>query len=144
VLRYKPQKPAILISISDPDLAPPKFPVDVLGQYKDGLVIQFWDAEAEGDYPRSFPDPTRLALGKPVTREGLFSVKQGVEILDFVGKYRDVREIVIHCSAGMCRSPAVAAALQFLLDRQTSSYLFAPYRPNLLVYARIIEASCGG
>ena len=78
-------------------------------------------------------------------REGLtlFSGEQARQVLDFVYEHRDeVRVIACHCKMGMCRSPAVLAAVaevmgqkdDFLRDERGRP----KYRPNRYVYRTLL------
>lgn len=78
-------------------------------------------------------------------REGLtlFSREQARQVLDFVYEHRDeVRVIACHCKMGMCRSPAVLAAVaevmgqkdDFLRDERGRP----KYRPNRYVYRTLL------
>lgn len=56
---------------------------------------------------------------------------------DFIDKYKDsVEEIIVHCSAGISRSSATAAAIALYLgeDEQRIIWNNYKYRPNRLVY----------
>lgn len=72
----------------------------------------------------------------------LFSSEMANQVLDF---YLNMKEqgteiIFVHCSMGMCRSPATAAALQ-KLDSGDDHIWFATKRPNMLVYRKILIAA---
>lgn len=92
-------------------------------QCKGVLRLAFLDADA----PRS-DDAT-----------GLFSTEHATAICDFVEQHRRVvRRIVVHCDAGLSRSPGVAAALAVCLGGSDEEF-FRRYRPNMLVYRRLLE-----
>jgi predicted protein tyrosine phosphatase len=60
-------------------------------------------------------------------------------IWDFVDVVWDkIDLLVIHCLAGVCRSPAVAAAIAKIKYGDDSLY-FKSYLPNALVYRTMIE-----
>jgi hypothetical protein len=72
-------------------------------------------------------------------RADSFTASQAVEILDFVERVWDRMEVLlIHCEAGMSRSPGVAAALSRIHygdDGPWGEYDF----PNSLVYQRLVD-----
>lgn len=71
--------------------------------------------------------------------------EQAQEILQFVESVQGQIEcLLVHCDAGMSRSPAVAAAIAkiFIGEDEDKSY-FQRYFPNYLVYKLILEARFG-
>lgn len=71
--------------------------------------------------------------------EGLFSQADARRIWDFVLAHRaQVACMVIHCNAGVSRSPGVAAALARVL-RGDDAEFFARYRPNSRVYRILLD-----
>ena len=76
-----------------------------------------------------------------VTEEAFFSHEQAEQILDFYFGMRDRAEVMlVHCEAGVSRSPGVAAALTVVQDGPRTDHIwFARYCPNILVYRRILE-----
>lgn len=74
----------------------------------------------------------------------LFSSDQALEILDFVHEHHaEVTMIACHCKMGMCRSPAVLAALAAVM-RQDDSFLRdergrPKYRPNRYVFETLLQ-----
>lgn len=70
----------------------------------------------------------------------LMTTTQAESIWKFVDSHKnEVGAVVIHCEAGVSRSPAVAAALCKALggnDRQ----FFRRYQPNMHVYRLMVEA----
>jgi len=69
----------------------------------------------------------------------LFSPDHAREIWDFVLRHREVDRIVVHCDAGVSRSPAVAAALARILKDDDAEYFAGRYRPNTRVYRMLLE-----
>lgn len=113
----------ILISIQDPDEPPVELPEPP--NCRGILRLQFDDILDRRD------------------GQTLFSGEQAHEILDFVYEHRDeVRVIACHCKMGMCRSPAVLAAVaevmgqkdDFLRDERGRP----KYRPNRYVYDTLL------
>jgi predicted protein tyrosine phosphatase len=70
----------------------------------------------------------------------LFSDAHADELLDFYQHAKDngCEVVFIHCAAGICRSPATAAALQ-KIEIGEDHIWFATKRPNMLVYRTILE-----
>lgn len=73
------------------------------------------------------------------SRPDSFAVVQAAELLDFVAATWDsIQVLLIHCEAGMSRSPGVAAALSRIYygdDGPWGEYDF----PNSLVYQRLVD-----
>lgn len=120
-----PQVPHCIISISDTraDRADPATNDLTL----DVLFLAFHDT----DVPRPGMD--------------LFTPEQAREILRFYERYKgEVGLFVAHCNAGMCRSPAVIAALQ-KIHTGNDDVWFRTKTPNSLVYRTILGEAydCG-
>ena len=77
---------------------------------------------------------------KKLKNRVLFTPAMADAVLDFYSSMKEhgVEIMFIHCHAGMCRSPATAAALQ-KIDAGDDSIWFATKRPNMLVYRTILE-----
>ena len=119
IQNIKPTEPHIIISISDPqqgraDIADNAHTVDV-------LFMEFHDInKAEHDMI-------------------LFSQDHAVQILNFFKHYwNQIDLVIVHCNAGMSRSPAVAAALT-KISNQDDNVWFKTKTPNSLVYRTILE-----
>jgi predicted protein tyrosine phosphatase len=70
----------------------------------------------------------------------LFDEAHARSIVEFVRAHeRDIDRIVVHCDAGMSRSPAVAAAITRSMGEDDAAW-FKRYRPNMRVYRRLLEA----
>lgn len=68
----------------------------------------------------------------------LFSKDDARRILEFYKDYKDkVTRIIVHCDAGISRSPAVAAALYRIEGRMDDNW-FKHYHPNRRVYSLIL------
>lgn len=71
--------------------------------------------------------------------EGLFSRDDARQIWRFLlPLHKKLRCIVLHCSAGVSRSPGVAAALSNVLCGDDQSF-FERYRPNRRVYTLLLD-----
>ena len=88
--RYEPCGVEVCISISDPDVAPAQL-------------------------SRAFVAVLRLAftdiVAAPAPEDVLFAAEHAGDILRFVELWPDVERIVVHCNAGVSRSPGVALGL---------------------------------
>jgi predicted protein tyrosine phosphatase len=113
-----------VISISDPGSRRPK--VRKQSGLRAVLRLCFHDAE-----PTGMPD-----LDRRVT---CMHADQARQIWEFVTQHADVGTIVVHCEAGMSRSPAVAAALceAMGMDDRFSR----EYQPNAHVYRLVLDAA---
>lgn len=114
------------------------------------LVISI--ADADGVHP-SLPDvPTRRGLLRVAFDdvspkrhdshggERAMQPAHAQEIRAFVEAHiEEIELIVVHCEAGMCRSPAVAAALWRWLEGGRGPF-FETFRPNPHVYRIMVEA----
>ena len=90
-------------------------------QQIDLLQVYFWDTEFKREDV------------KCVTTE------DAAEILDFVDKVWDkVEYLMVHCLAGMSRSPGVAAAVA-RLKYGNDDFYFKNYMPNTMVYRTILN-----
>jgi predicted protein tyrosine phosphatase len=99
----------------------------------------------EGDFP-TLAEENRLGLLRLVfadtadpNRSDSFTASHAAELLDFVEAVWDrIEVLLIHCEAGMSRSPGVAAALSRIYygdDGPWGEYDF----PNGLVYQRLVD-----
>lgn len=100
----------------------------------------------EGDFP-TLSDVNREGLLQLMfadtadpDRTDSFTASQAAELLDFVEQVWDRAEVLlIHCEAGMSRSPGVAAAalsrIYYGDDGPWGGYDF----PNSLVYQRLVD-----
>jgi predicted protein tyrosine phosphatase len=119
-LRFAPDLPHVVISISEPRAPLARYPDS---PHRLGMLrLSFHDASIE------LPD-----------RE-MFSTQHARQIIEFVRDQRDgAKLIVCQCEAGISRSAAVAAALSHWLCGDGAIF-FHHYSPNRLVYARLLEA----
>jgi predicted protein tyrosine phosphatase len=70
----------------------------------------------------------------------LFSQDQAARIWAFVLQHRaDIERLLVHCDAGMSRSPAVAAAISKGLSGDDSAFFGGRYRPNMRVYRMLLQ-----
>ncbi len=75
-----------------------------------------------------------------------FTKKEARAILDFVEQHWDQVEVfLVHCEAGLSRSPAIAAAISYIkFGRGTDNkYFEGKFWANYLVYKTILEEHYG-
>jgi predicted protein tyrosine phosphatase len=87
---YQPRSREICISISDPDAPPAR----VSSRFAAVLRLNFDDVTERGE-------PTDI----------LFAEDHAREISDFLDKWPSAERVVVHCNAGVSRSPGVALGL---------------------------------
>src|SRR5271166_2461267 len=69
--------------------------------------------------------------------------EQAISIRDFIVGLKDgLGRVIVHCDAGWSRSPAVAAALAKHFNNDDAEF-FTRYRPNMLVYRKVLDAFNG-
>jgi len=115
----------IVISIRDPEK--PKARIPKQSSLRGVLYLAFDDAE---------PTPNRKLpeFIKPMTPA------QAQKVIRFFEKYEaKVGAVVVHCEAGMSRSPAVAAGLCKRSGGDDSEF-FKFYMPNRYVYRLVLRA----
>ena len=108
----------VVISIKSPGFRHVRLPKNVYRKAR--LKLKFHDID------REYPGLTEI-----------FSPAHARRILRFFKKHGG-RHFLIHCEAGISRSPAVAAALTKAAGVDDSDY-FKRYIPNRLVYRTILE-----
>jgi hypothetical protein len=70
-----------------------------------------------------------------------FSCEQAMKVWQFVLRHLpEIERSLVHCDAGMSRSPAVAAAISKVLTGDDSAFFGGRYRPNIRVYRTLLEA----
>jgi len=97
---YEPSRREICISITDPQ----SDPAELSAQFAEVLRVAFSD----------IVEPTGLPSHQ------LFAAEQATAIIEFLDRWPDVDRIVIHCNAGLSRSPGVALAIAELRGWPTS------------------------
>jgi hypothetical protein len=124
--QYRSDTPWAAISIAtEPDTWP------ILDDYNrfDLLQIAFYD----------ICNPDTLLKG--LFQGQVFDRSHALQILDFVARCWDhVDSFLIHCEAGISRSPAVAAAiLHIYYGSGADNWYFANCTPNMLVYKDLLH-----
>jgi hypothetical protein len=125
--RWKAEDPAylipekhILISVTDPNDAAD---IPERDTCQDILRLEFNDS---------------YRFGTEGVARVMFSEEQAQQVIDFVNKYHTkVPLLVVHCFAGMNRSPAIAAAVARMLG-QSDEYFFKNHEPDSWVYRTLL------
>ena len=90
----------------------------------------------------SFPDADTPS--DQHAEESLFSREHAMQVWTFVQRHLpEIERIVVHCDAGVSRSPAVAAALSKVLNGDDAEFFGGRYRPNMRVYSTLLETLTG-
>lgn len=72
----------------------------------------------------------------------LFDETYADKILNFVEKNKHVDTLLVHCEAGISRSPAIAAAIsKIYLGYKEDQIYFDKYSPNMLVYNVLLNVA---
>jgi predicted protein tyrosine phosphatase len=87
----------------------------------------------------SFPD-AEVASELHAEAE-LFSREHAAATWSFVLQHRaTIERVIVHCDAGVSRSPAVGAALGRVLNGDDAEFFAGRYRPNMRVYQMMLDA----
>jgi predicted protein tyrosine phosphatase len=121
ISRYQPDQSAVLISITD---SAGHWPFVIENRYDKVIKLKFDDVKV--------PEPGYFEM----------SDDQAIKIANFAkwaNEQNNDIQIVVNCDAGISRSAAVAAAIaKYFLD-DDMPYFNGPYRPNILVYRKVLE-----
>lgn len=87
-----------------------------------------------------FDPNTGVFRSVDMTNSGIifFDEKMAKQIVDFIKKHSKVKVLLVHCEAGISRSPGIAAAICNYIGRDDSVY-FSRYLPNMYVYSTILK-----
>lgn len=89
----------------------------------------------------SYADIDNSSLESTEEAYKLFSQEQAEQIWNFLEEYSPkIKTLLVHCEAGISRSPATAAAISKVLNGDDSFY-FKRYTPNAFVYRTILESA---
>ena len=122
-----PTEKCAIISITDTEDDIVKFVYD--NNIKGVLRLNFLDEDNVGYYKHRVSSKYRL-----------FGVSDAIKILDFVDSIKDSIDILyIHCTAGISRSPAIAAALCDIYDIDSDINWFFMYTPNVFIYRKLLN-----
>jgi len=99
------------------------------------LQLVFADVNREEDVERI----NVLVHATEVT--SFFNKDHAAKIINFVKemKAKEIELFLVHCEAGISRSPAIAAALHKIFVDKDDMYYFKRYQPNSHVYKTILE-----
>jgi len=121
------EEPYIVISICEPGEEPPNLKTD--SNRKDVLRVEIHDI-----------DDVKFAeeYGYKTLDEN-----QAKSVLEFAEKWKDKLNIlVIHCSAGVCRSAGMAAALSRVYNGHSRGIIDNPrYKPSTHIQATIVKVA---
>ena len=119
--------PHVVISVHDPDLPPAEGRTG--RRCRSTLTLSFHDIEPQYLPPGAEDDGWQLMTAEDAER-----------IARFVAAHqKSVSLIVCQCEAGMCRSPAIAAAVARALGQDDRRF-FRDFDPNRHVYRLILRA----
>ena len=123
ITKYNVAEKHIVISITSPGYNHPELPN--LKSRVGLLQLKFHDID------KSF-----VSKGKDYPA---FSKEQAKKIWNFFQSYKSkINSVVVQCEVGVCRSPAVAAALCKAIDQDNSKF-FRFYTPNMFVYRLLLK-----
>lgn len=117
---------ACFISILDPDNDEQKFNLSI----ENFLQIRMWDIEKDiiNNDEVIYEKPSDIELKK---------------IVDFINKHKDKSIFIVHCSAGISRSGAIATFIKnkFIdeIDKERFNYENKYIQPNLYILKRLNE-----
>lgn len=87
-------------------------------------------------------DPANPHNPHQATEEQLFTKQRANLILDFVDEVKNqIDMLVVHCEAGVSRSPAIAAVIAKILFDDDSAFFKPPFTPNMHVYRTLLNAA---
>lgn len=126
---FEPDSNMAAVSIRNPDDSDWKIP----DGYVDSIISYFWDVERED----------------VCNRISCITDEQGKQLADFIKRTKGM-DLVIHCEAGMSRSPGVACAADCIrnFDGNKFNYSISGYdefvpapwqHPNLTVYDSVLR-----
>lgn len=130
--RFHIDEPWVCISISTKSTEPVEFMFPQ--NMQDVLRLAF----ADQDFPESKREIFEESM--KLTGRTLFNRDMAGQILDFYQQH-STKVVLIHCDAGQCRSPAVAAALSKIFTGDDFQWFKPPYTPNSSVYRVIMEVA---
>lgn len=79
-------------------------------------------------------------ISRRVGNHKMFDEIMSNQIFFFVDIQKNADICLVHCHAGVSRSPAVCAGLSLHYNKKCDEY-FEKYEPNLLVFYRMVEQS---
>lgn len=138
-IQYKPapHEKTVIIRVSEPDYEKEwKTPLLHHEQFADILHVFFYDVtDAQIE---------RILKEEPHAPYFAITKEEAEKILTFVDKHKDADRVVVHCSAGISRSPAVGIAIAGHFDlwhEERKLFDSDLYIPNQTVIERIAQCS---
>ena len=133
-----PKEPHIIVSINCPDEGPAK--IRTTNATVGRVNLFFWDLDrmpAEGEYVFTGKD---VVEGNTIKEEHLIKQADAKTIVDLLDAHPEWETCLVHCTAGISRSSAVAAALHKIFNGSDEA-IFGKrrYRPNMRVYRMVLE-----
>ena len=105
------------------------------GEYKPWSEVNIPDSpNLRGILRRTFFDVSVDSEEYPAMTE-----EDAKAVAEFVLEHKDhVKLFVVHCQAGLCRSPGAAAAISKWIQGD-DEFFYKNYRPNSLVYRKVYD-----
>lgn len=88
----------IIVSINEPNENPPRFNRNI--HLKDVLYLYFED------------------IPRPIDGHITISDKDAADILNFIDMHENIKNIIIHCTAGVSRSVSIRCALEEIYNKR--------------------------
>lgn len=133
-----PSEPHLLVSINCPDDPPARFPegASTLGR----ATLFFWDMDRLPKPEEYIFGGKGFVEGKDVTEDQLVKPSDAKAIIDLVEAHPEWETLIVHCTGGISRSSAVAAALHKIFNGSDEPIFGKKrYRPNMRVYRMVLE-----
>lgn len=116
VVHYQPSEKSFLIRIGD---TPSEFE-DISANYEDVLTLCFYDIYPKPAIPLNW---------------NAFSKKEAISVIEFFNKIetqKNASELVIHCHAGISRSPAIALSYAWFVGSEAlqNDIMLGKHIPN--------------
>jgi predicted protein tyrosine phosphatase len=111
---------------------------------EEGTWPEFDDKNNKGVLRLAFhdSDPNNTHNPHIATEEQLFNSMRANLVLDFVEeKKRDIDMLVVHCEAGVSRSPAIAAVISKVVFGEDKDFFLPPFTPNMHVYRVMLDTA---
>lgn len=133
-----PTEPHLIVSINCPDEGPAKIRTNnaTLGR----ASLFFWDLDQLPKAGSFVFNGKEMIPAEEVKEEHLVKVSDAKAIIDLVEAHPEWETLLVHCTAGISRSSAVAAALHKIFNGSDEA-IFGKrcFRPNMRVYRMVLE-----
>lgn len=133
-------KPHIIISVRTPG-DPDDAALPVGDQTLASLRLQFTEEYDHDDDVAAARERAEERHAYHVARGNAFTVETGRLVLDFVESYADkIEAVLVHCDAGLARSPAIAQALtQTIFLGEDNKFFTVPFERDLKIEGDLRE-----